>query len=226
MVTPNHGIIFARALDKSDNEQSDQELNDIVHDMKRIKEMLDKDCIFFWRLFQDIFKETSINFTGLIVLPNISNRTSEKLVCRKCSDFVVFRRHVDSNKHFDEWCTRHLKPKKPLTSDMFVEVVTRLNGLYVLIETPQQNLDQKDIEHESDSEEEDDVLQQSPKKGELLAIEERVVRHVCKVLMTPQQYEIFTSNIRHRYTMNMLMNEIPTLNNMHYNSIKLIYIKV
>jgi hypothetical protein len=32
---------------------------------------LDKDCIFFWRLFQDIFKGVAINFTGLLVLPNI-----------------------------------------------------------------------------------------------------------------------------------------------------------
>ena len=54
VVTPNHGIIFARALDMSDKEKTEQELNDISHDMKRVKEMLDKDCIFFWRLFQDI----------------------------------------------------------------------------------------------------------------------------------------------------------------------------
>ena len=81
---------------------------------------------------------------------------------------------------------------------MFVEVVTRLNGLYVLIETPQQNLDPSENEKEDESDDEDVVLQRSPVKGELLAIEERVVKHVCKVLMTPQQYEIFTSNIRHR----------------------------
>ena len=198
VVTPNHGIIFARALDMSDKEKTEQELNDISHDMKRVKEMLDKDCIFFWRLFQDIFKDSSINFTGLIVLPNISNHTSEKLVCRKCSDFTVFRRHVDSNKHFEEWRSRHLRPKKPMSSDMFVEVVTRLNGLYVLIETPQQNLDPSENEKDGESDDEDVVLQKSPAKGELLAIEERVVKHVCKVLMTPQQYEIFTSNIRHR----------------------------
>ena len=81
---------------------------------------------------------------------------------------------------------------------MFVEVVTRLNGLYVLIETPQQNLDPSENEKEGESDDEDVVLQNSPAKGELLATEERVVKHVCKVLMTPQQYEIFTSNIRHR----------------------------
>ena len=83
---------------------------------------------------------------------------------------------------------------------MFVEIVTRLNGLYVLIETPQQNLDPSDKESEDESEEDDDdvVLQSSPAKGELLAMEEKVVKHVCKVLMTPQQYEIFTSSIRHR----------------------------
>ena len=81
---------------------------------------------------------------------------------------------------------------------MFVEVVTRLNGLYVLIETPQQNLDPSENEKEGESDDEDVVLQKSPAKGELLAIEERVVKHVCKVLMTPQQYEIFTSTIRHR----------------------------
>ena len=83
-------------------------------------------------------------------------------------------------------------------SDMFVEVVTRLNGLYVLIETPQQNLDPSENERDGESDDEDVVLQNSPAKGELLAIEERVVKHVCKVLMTPQQYEIFTSNIWHR----------------------------
>ena len=80
---------------------------------------------------------------------------------------------------------------------MFVEVVTRLNGLYVLIETPQQNLDPSENEKDGESDDEDVVLQNSPAKGELLAIEERVVKHVCKVLMTPQQYEICTSNIRH-----------------------------
>ena len=200
VVTPNHGIIFARALDNSDTEKTEPELNDISHDMKRVKEMLDKDCIFFWRLFQDIFKDSSINFTGLILLPNISNQTSEKLVCRKCSDFTIFRRHVDSNKHFQEWCSRHLKHKKPLSSDMFVDIVKRLNGLYVLIETPQQNLDSSDKESEDESDDDDDdvVLQSSPAKGELLPMEEKVVKHVCKVLMTPQQYEIFTSSIRHR----------------------------
>ena len=61
VVTLIHGIIFARALDMSDKEKTEQELNDISHDMKRVKEMLDKDCIFFWRLFQDIFKDSSIN---------------------------------------------------------------------------------------------------------------------------------------------------------------------
>ena len=198
VVTPNHGIIFARALDISDKDKTEQELSEISHDMKRVKEMLDKDCIFFWRLFQDIFKDSSINFTGIIVLPNISNQTSEKVVCRKCSDFTIFRRHVDSNKHFEEWCSRHLKPKKPLVGDMFVEVVTRLNALYVLIETPQQNLDPSENDKGSDTDDEDIVLQKSPAKEKLHAIEERVVKHVCKVLMTPQQYEIFTSNIRHR----------------------------
>ena len=196
-MTPNHGIIFARALDTSDSSkepEDDDFLGELAHDMKRTKEMLDKDCIFFWRLFQDIFKDTSINFTGLIVLPNISNTTSEKLTCRKCSDFTLFRRHVDSNKHFEEWCSRHLKPKKPLNSEMFVDVVTRLNGLYVLIETPQQNLDHPDSSAEDGSDDDD-----SGHHKEMLAIEERVVKHVCKVLMTPQQYEIFTSNIRHRY---------------------------
>ena len=83
---------------------------------------------------------------------------------------------------------------------MFVDIVTRLNGLYVLIETPQQNLDpsDKECEDESDDDDDDVVLQSSPAKGELLPMEEKVVKHVCKVLMTPQQYEIFTSSIRHR----------------------------
>jgi hypothetical protein len=39
--------------------------------MQSCKRSLDKDCIFFWRLFQDLLKDTSINFTGLLVLPKI-----------------------------------------------------------------------------------------------------------------------------------------------------------
>ena len=49
------------------------------------------------------------------------------------------RRHIESSKHFSEWCEKHLTKKKPLDHETFVSVVTRLNGLYVLVETPQQN---------------------------------------------------------------------------------------
>ena len=52
-----------------------------------------------------------------------------------------FRRHLESSKHFGDWCGKHLTTKKPLDHEMFVSVVTRLNGLYVLVETPQQNTD-------------------------------------------------------------------------------------
>ena len=44
--------------------KSEQDHSDVCHGMKRAKEMLDKDSVFFWRLFQDIFKTSNINFTG------------------------------------------------------------------------------------------------------------------------------------------------------------------
>ena len=93
---------------------------------------------------------------GLLVIPNVSNSVSEKIICKKDSDFVLFRwilhqlriphlitcrRHLESSKHFSDWCGKHLTTKKPLDHEMFVSVVTRLNGLYVLVETPQQNTD-------------------------------------------------------------------------------------
>ena len=34
----------------------------------------------------------------------------------------------------------------------------------------------------------------------------KVVRHISKILMTPQQYEIFTSHIRHRFSSHILLN--------------------
>ena len=45
--------------------KSEQDHSDVCHGMKRAKEMLDKDSVFFWRLFQDIFKTSNINFTGI-----------------------------------------------------------------------------------------------------------------------------------------------------------------
>ena len=54
---------------------------------------------------------------------------------------MTCRRHLESSKHFSDWCSKHLTTKKPLDHEMFVSVVTRLNGLYVLVETPQQNTD-------------------------------------------------------------------------------------
>ena len=93
---------------------------------------------------------------GLLVIPNVSNSVSEKIICKKDSDFALFRlilhhlrithfitcrRHMESSKHFSDWCGKHLTTKKPLDHEMFVSVVTRLNGLYVLVETPQQNID-------------------------------------------------------------------------------------
>jgi hypothetical protein len=63
------------------------------------------------------------------------------LVCRQCSDFVIFYRHLDSANSFADWVTKHLKLKQLIESDMFVNIVTRLAGLYTLIETPQQNVD-------------------------------------------------------------------------------------
>ena len=81
VLSKNHSIIFIRAVTASDN-KPDKNHEEIKSRVKKCKEMLDKDCIFFWRLFQDIFKKDSINFTGILVLPNISNSTSDALFCR------------------------------------------------------------------------------------------------------------------------------------------------
>ena len=59
---------------------------------------------------------------------------------------------MESSKHFSDWCGKHLTTKKPLDHEMFVSVVTRLNGLYVLVETPQQNTD-SGVEDEGGGEE-------------------------------------------------------------------------
>ena len=184
IVTPAWGVIFARAVELSEKNSGLQE------EMRKTKMMLDKDCIFFWRIFQDIFKNTTVNFTGLLVMPNVS-QDGEKILCEDCSDFSIFRHHLDSSKHFHDWAKTHLKSKNTLSSDTFVDVVTRLNALYVLFETPQQNLE---TEPESLQQEEGETKV----KDRLQNIEDTVVRHVSKVLMTPQQFEILTSNIRHR----------------------------
>ena len=187
IVTPNYGVIIVRAL----NVRVDK-ISDIKKEIKDIKVMLDKDCIFFWRLFQDIFKERSINFTGLLVVPNVE----DNLICKDCSDLVLYPRHIETNKSLSDWIKHHLKHKSTMKSDIFVDVVTRLNALYVLFETPQQNLD-SDIEEES--------------KEKLNIIEEKVVKHVAKVLMTPQQYEILTSSYRHRYFLVKVLNSLMNI---------------
>ena len=180
VVTPNWGVIFLRAVELGDK------LSEVQEEMRKTKLMLDKDCIFFWRIFQDIFKNDTVNFTGLLVVPNISREVSEKIVCSDCSDFTIFRHQLESDKQFHGWAKTHLKGKKALDSNTFVDVVTRLNALYVLFETPQQNIETAPKVLEEEEEE------NSQQQGE------SVVKHVSKVLMTPQQFEILTSNIRHR----------------------------
>ena len=177
IVTPTHGIIFVRAVDL-DGKNSKQ----LMEELKKEKQKLDKDCIFLWRLLQDIFKNHTINFTGIIAAPNVVSDESKNLLCKNCSDMVMFRRHLEGSSEFNSWIHHHLKTKSQMKSDIFVDTVTRLNGLYVLFETPQQNLDSK--ESLSDKAE---------------AVDTRVVKHVAKVLLTPQQYEILTSTLRHRY---------------------------
>ena len=51
--------------------KSEQDQSDVCHGIKRAKEMLDKDSVFFWRLFQDIFKTSNINFTGIAALISV-----------------------------------------------------------------------------------------------------------------------------------------------------------
>ena len=183
VVTPNWGVIFVRAVELGDKNR------DIKQQMRKTKIMLDKDCIFFWRIFQDIFKNATVNFTGLLVLPNVSQDVGEKVVCQECSHFAIFRHHLQSGKHFHDWAKSHLKSKKALDSQTFVEVVTRLNGLYVVFETPQQNIETapKALQEETDN-----------VNDKLHNLEEKVVKHVSKVMMTPQQFEILTSSNRHR----------------------------
>ena len=82
VITKNFGIVFVRCVNIDDNDKSEKHYNEISHKVKQCKEMLDKDCIFFWRLFQDIFNDSSINFTGILAIPKIGNTTSEKLICR------------------------------------------------------------------------------------------------------------------------------------------------
>ena len=88
-----------------------------------------------------------------------------------------------------------------LNSEIFVDLVTRLVGLYVLIETPQQNLDSKDDEDDEDDDDDDsdDSVMNSPGKGEDVPTGDRVVKHISKVLMSPQQYELLVSSVKHRY---------------------------
>lgn len=176
IVTPNFGVTFVRTFDAT-------EKLDLMTTMKKAKVNLDKDSIFFWRLFQDIFKNKMINFTGIIVAPNVAKDSIEKILCKSCLKFFLFRKHVESENSFSSWIKHHLKTKTKMESDVFVDTVTRLNGLFVLFETPQQNLDSRVEE----------------KHSRIQSSDEKVVKHVAKVLLTPQQYEILTSVIRHRY---------------------------
>ena len=121
-----------------------------------------------------------LNSVSVSVLPIVLMSKLRKY----SSDFVLFRRHLESHTEFSGWVARHLRPRSPLHSDVFVDVVTRLNALYVLFETPQQNLDTDPAAGEAE---------------QLRAVEEKVVRHVAKVLLTPQQYEVLTSTMRHRF---------------------------
>ena len=182
ILTQKYGVIIVRALNIKIDKNSD-----IKNEIKKVKMMLDKDCIFFWRLFQDVFKEKTVNFSGLLVVPNLE----ENLICKECSNLVMYHKHIESNQSMADWIKHHLKHKSYMTSDIFVDVVTRLNALYVLFETPQQNLD-TNVDGESTE--------------KFHASEEKVVKHVAKVLMTPQQYEILTSTYRHRYFAMELIN--------------------
>ena len=64
-----------RAVDTSDRDTSVEMLR---REMRRVKRMLDRDCIFFWRLFQDIFQQKTVNFTGLILAPNASEEVARE----------------------------------------------------------------------------------------------------------------------------------------------------
>ena len=75
--------------------KSEQDHSDVCHGMKRAKEMLDKDSVFFWRLFQDIFKTSTINFTGissvtLLVIDNFPRITGHT----KCQQFCEREDHL------------------------------------------------------------------------------------------------------------------------------------
>ena len=78
--------------------KSDQDQSDVCHGMKRAKEMLDKDSVFFWRLFQDIFKTSNINFTGiaalisvwLLVTDNVPRITGHT----ECQQFCEWKDHL------------------------------------------------------------------------------------------------------------------------------------
>ena len=174
IVTPTHGIVFVRVVDLDGK--------NLMEEFKKEKKKLDKDCIFLWRLLQDIFKSHTINFTGIIAAPNVTSEEAKNILCKNCSDLVMARKYLEGTSDFNSWIHHHLKSKSQMKSDIFVDTVTRLNGLYVLFETPQQNLDSK----ESLSDKADTV-------------DNRVVKHVAKVLLTTQQYEILTSTLRHRY---------------------------
>ena len=53
VVTPNWGVIFLRAVELGDK------LSDVQEEMRKTKLMLDKDCIFFWRIFLALVSCTS-----------------------------------------------------------------------------------------------------------------------------------------------------------------------
>ena len=81
---------------------------------------------------QDVFRDVSMNLTGILVLPNLGQQTADRIVCGSCTKFVLQRRHIDGLQNFTSWCQRRMEPRAPLDSDIFVDVVTRFAGSELL----------------------------------------------------------------------------------------------
>ena len=78
--------------------KSDQDQSDVCHGIKRAKEMLDKDSVFFWRLFQDIFKTSTVNFTGIELFIFVFNNLPRFAGSSKCQQ--LRERESDLQKRF------------------------------------------------------------------------------------------------------------------------------
>ena len=78
--------------------KSEQDESDVCHGMKRAKEMLDKDSVFFWRLFQDIFKTSNINFTGIAAFICVTLLVTENfprtIGHTECQQFCEWKDHL------------------------------------------------------------------------------------------------------------------------------------